>query len=168
MRFARLRLTALVALLLVATSTFAAPPPAHETRFALEAPSAKSVFLAGEFNHWSKTATPMKRDADGRWTATVTLPPGKHAYKFVIDGEWKVDAANPEQTKDGFGGLNSVVTVADAGVDPVVNEKDRLRRQALELLGKSDFAQLRSRRRTAPAKVRFSDGLWKLRHSTRD
>src|ERR1051325_3468338 len=76
------------------------------TEFSLVAPQAKAVFVAGEFNHWSKTATPLKRDTNGRWSATIPLLPGKHAYKFVVDGEWKVDGANPEQTKDGFGGLN--------------------------------------------------------------
>jgi hypothetical protein len=134
------------------------------TVFSLVAPPAKAVFVAGEFNHWSQTATPLKRDPNGRWSVTVPLPAGKHAYKFVVDGEWKVDDANPEQTRDGFGGLNSVMTVTDSGVDPVVNEKDAVRRQAMGLLGKSDFAQLE---RTAEdfrrTKSRFSDGLWKLK-----
>lgn len=134
------------------------------TSFSLVAPQAKEVFLAGEFNHWSKTATPMKKAADGRWSATVSLPPGKHAYKFIIDGEWKVDEANPEQTRDGFGGLNSLVTVADAGVDPVVNEKDALRREAIALLAKSQFGKLEAMAEELRSKkARYSDGLWKLK-----
>jgi 1,4-alpha-glucan branching enzyme len=67
------------------------------TVFSLAAPQAKAVFLAGEFNHWSTTGTPLERDPNGRWTATIPLPAGKHAYKFIVDGEWKVDDANPEQ-----------------------------------------------------------------------
>jgi hypothetical protein len=134
------------------------------TVFSLVAPQAKAVFVAGEFNHWSKTATPLKRDADGRWTATVPLPVGKHAYKFIVDGEWKVDDANPEQAQDGFGGMNSVMTVSDPGVDPVVNEKDAVRREAMHAFTKSDFARLE---KTADDfrrnKTRFSDGLWKLK-----
>ena len=41
---------------------------------------AKAVFITGEFNHWSTTATPMKRDESGKWTAQVALRPGKRAY----------------------------------------------------------------------------------------
>jgi len=134
------------------------------TEFSLVAPQAKAVFVAGEFNHWNKTATPLKRDTNGRWNATIPLLPGKHAYKFVVDGEWKVDAANPEQTKDGFGGLNSVVTVTDPGVDPVVDAKDQVRRQAMNLFAKSDFAKLEQiAAEFRRDKSRFSDGLWKLK-----
>jgi WD40 repeat protein len=134
------------------------------TEFSLIAPEAKAVFVAGEFNHWSTTDLPMQHDASGRWSAMVPLLPGKHAYKFIVDGEWKVDIANPEQAKDGFGGLNSVVTVKDSAVDPVITEKDTVRREAMRALGKSDFAQLEQTaddlRRN---KGRFSDGLWKLK-----
>ena len=37
-----------------------------EASFSLAAPSAKEVFLAGEFNHWSKTATSLQRGEDGK------------------------------------------------------------------------------------------------------
>ncbi len=26
--------------------------------------------------------------ADGKWTVTIPLPPGRHEYKFVVDGQW--------------------------------------------------------------------------------
>ena len=135
-----------------------------QAHFSLNAPEAKEVFVAGEFNHWSKTATALQRGEDGKWRAELSLPPGKHAYKFIVDGEWKVDEANPEQTPDGFGGMNSVLTLGDPGADSVVLEKDAVRREAMGLFAKSDFAQLESTsddlRRT---KARFSDGLWKLK-----
>lgn len=142
------------------------PASAGESKahFSLVAPEAKAVFVAGEFNHWSTTATPLQRGDDGKWTVDVPLPPGKHSYKFIVDGDWKVDDANPEQTPDGFGGMNSVVTVSDAGVDQVVGEKDAVRREAMRLFAKSDFGQLEGKaddfRRN---KSRFSDGLWKLK-----
>jgi hypothetical protein len=43
--------------------------------------------LAGEFNHWSTTTTPMQRGDEGKWNAHVLLPLGKHSYKFNVDGE---------------------------------------------------------------------------------
>lgn len=53
-----------------------------------EAPSAGSVLIAGTFNNWSSTATPMTRRSDGRWVAHLKLPPGHHEYKFIVDGKW--------------------------------------------------------------------------------
>lgn len=154
-----------VALLLafaLARSVFGANESA--ALFSFVAPEAKAVFVAGEFNHWSTTATPLRRDASGKWSATVSLPPGKHAYKFVVDGDWKVDEANPEQTQDGFGGMNSVITIGDPGVDPVVSEKDAVRRAAMRFFTASNFGELE---KTADNfrrdRTRFSDGLWKLK-----
>jgi 1,4-alpha-glucan branching enzyme len=71
-----------------------------------------SVALAGEFNSWSTSADPMKKQADGSWTITKAIAPGKYPYKFVIDGTtWKEDAAAAEFADDGYGGKNSVVVV---------------------------------------------------------
>jgi len=73
--------------------------------------TAKSVFVAGEFNQWSAIANPMQKDASGTWTAAIPLKPGKYQYKFVVDGNWKQDAANADAADDTYGGKNSVKTV---------------------------------------------------------
>lgn len=72
----------------------------------------ESVHLAGTFNDWKETATKLDGpDADGRYTAKLTLKPGNHEYKFVIDGkQWRTDPGNP-QTAGYF--RNSVLTVGD-------------------------------------------------------
>lgn len=54
----------------------------------VRAPDAKGVFLAGSFNDWNPTSHPMKRTHTGEWVRTLDLPPGRHEYKFVIDGQW--------------------------------------------------------------------------------
>ena len=58
--------------------------------------SATSVAVAGTFNGWSTTATPMTPNADGVWTATVNnLAAGDYRYKFVVNGtEWILDPMN--------------------------------------------------------------------------
>ena len=58
--------------------------------------SATSVAVAGSFNGWSTTATPMTKNADGVWTATVNnLAAGDYQYKFVVNGtEWILDPMN--------------------------------------------------------------------------
>ena len=74
--------------------------------------AANSVNLAGEFNSWSTSADPLTKGADGVWTITKKLAPGRYAYKFVIDGtNWKEDPTAKETTDDGFGGKNAVVVV---------------------------------------------------------
>ena len=129
-------------LCVVGVATLAVAAAERDTLFTFAGTKAKTVFLVGEFNHWSTTATPMKRDSDGKWTASVPLPIGRHAYKFFVDGDWKVDEANPERSQDGFGGMNSMITVADTAVDPVVNEKDAGRHEARRALSAGDFAQV--------------------------
>jgi hypothetical protein len=81
----------------------------QSVRFTYRGPNA--VFLAGEFNGWSTTATPMQRKASGDWTVDLPLTPGKYQYKFVVNGEWFQDSENPESVPDGWGGKNSVITV---------------------------------------------------------
>ncbi len=63
--------------------------------FVIDAPNAKAVFLTGDFNNWNITEHLMARQPDGRWTAMLPLAPGRYQYKFVVDGEWMLDPANP-------------------------------------------------------------------------
>ena len=79
--------------------------------FVLHEPGAKQVFLCGEFNGWASDATPMKRYGDGHWETTVALAPGRHEYKFVVDGNWKHDPLARVNVWNQNGTLNSVVQV---------------------------------------------------------
>lgn len=54
---------------------------------------AKSVYLTGDFNQWSTTMLPMKREGN-EWVATIHLSKGKHRYKFLVDGKWMRDPNN--------------------------------------------------------------------------
>ena len=69
----------------------------------------QQVVVAGEFNAWSTTATPMRRGADGTWIIDLELPRGKYLYKFVVDGNWRSDPENKLSEPDGYGGENSVL-----------------------------------------------------------
>lgn len=68
---------------------------------------AKKVILAGSFNNWNETALAMQPVEDG-WVANVKLAPGKHWYKFIIDGRWTIDRDNKLVENDGKGNDNSV------------------------------------------------------------
>src|SRR5688572_25169141 len=68
---------------------------------------AEQVMLAGTFNNWDPTALAMKR-VDTGWIAVVKLAPGKHYYKFIVDGKWTIDKDNELVENDGRGNNNSV------------------------------------------------------------
>lgn len=75
-------------------------------------PSAKEVFLVGEFNNWDPRADRMVR-RKGAFRKTLNLPPGEYQYKFLIDGEWHNDPSAKAQVPNEFGTTNSVVRVRE-------------------------------------------------------
>jgi len=82
-------------------------------RFELSAPTASRVALVGSFNQWNPVATPLRRDSStGKWIVSLRLPPGRHVYAFVVDGDVKADPTAPRAADDDFGSANSVVLVA--------------------------------------------------------
>lgn len=61
--------------------------------FDIYAPGKTSFYLVGDFNNWSKTATPMTNSKDGtRWWVQVdNLDPTKeYSYQYYIDGSLTV------------------------------------------------------------------------------
>ncbi len=71
---------------------------------------AKTVILAGSFNNWDEHSTKMQRTASG-WKIELPLASGKHTYKFIVDGQWMHDPANPRLENDRQGNENSVLFV---------------------------------------------------------
>lgn len=86
---------------------------AAPVRFMLVAPNATSVTLVGDFNDWQSGATPMEGTvADGLWSVTVPLAPGRYRYAFLVDGaRWVPDPDAPRAIDDDFGRPNSVLTI---------------------------------------------------------
>lgn len=72
--------------------------------------NARSVFLAGEFNNWSPNTYNMKKEGND-WVLKVHLSPGKHLYKFVVDGKWIIDPSNKEWEGNAERTGNSVLWV---------------------------------------------------------
>jgi 1,4-alpha-glucan branching enzyme len=69
------------------------------------------VQLAGEFTEWDKHPVSMRKQRDGTWKAEVTLPPGEHEYKFLVDGEWRDDENCATHRPNGYGGENCIRVV---------------------------------------------------------
>lgn len=81
----------------------------EEVVFNVYSPDSKSVEVAGEFNNW--TPAKMKKGEQGVWSVKLKLAAGTYQYKFVFDGSWEIDQANPNRVPDGQGGENSVKNV---------------------------------------------------------
>ncbi len=72
----------------------------------------RSVALAGCFNNWTTDKIMLDKKGNGEYSCRVMLEPGEYQYKFVVDGEWCLDSANPRFTPNEFGSLNSVLSVS--------------------------------------------------------
>ena len=96
----------------LASSSEPAAPPLVLVRLVIVQPGAKVVQAAGDFNGWNPSQTPLEQTADGAWTVTLPLEPGRYEYQFVVDGEqWIGDPFATEQSDDGFGSQNAVLDV---------------------------------------------------------
>ena len=77
--------------------------------FSVRAEAGSKVFVAGSFNNWDPTDKAMTdKNGDGNYTATLSLAPGAHQYKFVIDGTWCADPECADWIQNDHGTLNSV------------------------------------------------------------
>jgi 1,4-alpha-glucan branching enzyme len=74
--------------------------------------TALSVLLVGDFTQWQAKGMPMHKGKDGIWMATLELPPGKHTYRFIVDGEWRDDPECTLRVDNPYGGQDMVRQVA--------------------------------------------------------
>jgi len=102
--------------MLALTSTSWARPESGDgvVRFLYVDASATEVYVVGDWNGWSPTATPLDRLGEGSWVAEVFLDSGTYEYKLLVDGNWVVDAYNPEVSSSG----NSVVRIGAGMTTP--------------------------------------------------
>ena len=74
-------------------------------------PDARHVEVFGDWNDWQRSLE-AHQIQPGLWRATAhDLAPGRYVYKFVVDGRWMDDPANPHKVHDTYTGFNSVVTI---------------------------------------------------------
>ncbi|MFM9984016.1 MAG: glycogen-binding domain-containing protein [Flavobacteriales bacterium] len=73
-------------------------------------PEARRVVVAGSFNNWSEGEPEMQRIGDS-WVLDVFLPDGTFPYKFIVDNNWITDPANPDARPDGYGNINSFISL---------------------------------------------------------
>lgn len=99
------------------TKQFLKTKPECKVKFTLtagEADGVEAATLVGDFNSWDPVANPMKKQKDGGFTVSLTLPTGfKSKFRYVLDNErWVNDSA-----ADGYeyctfaGGENSILDI---------------------------------------------------------
>ena len=83
--------------------TFAVQPEEH----------VQNVAVCGEFNRWDPAAHHMKRQKDGRFTVTLSLPVGKaYRFRYLVDGAcWANDPTADASVPNPFGSEDSVIQV---------------------------------------------------------
>ena len=87
------------------TVTFSVSPEAAQ--------GAKTINIAGDFNSWSSTDTPLKKGKDGSFSVKIELEVDKeYQFRYLLDGcrwenDWKADKYIPAPYSNAD---NSVVT----------------------------------------------------------
>jgi 5'-AMP-activated protein kinase regulatory beta subunit len=78
--------------------------------FRVVAAPGSEVFVAGTFNDWNPKEHALHDNPDsGHYAGTLVVPTGRHEYKFIINGDWRVDPNSSEWVPNGQGSLNSVI-----------------------------------------------------------
>jgi len=71
-----------------------------------------TIAIAGTFNEWSATSHVMRANPElGVFELCIQLPPGRHAYRLVVDGHWMTDPHNEVCESNPFGGTNSIIVI---------------------------------------------------------
>lgn len=83
----------------------------HQVLFSFNAPTARSVFVVGDFNNWQMDKNCQLDKNGGIWQKTIPLRNGTYQYRFVVDGEWIEDPTNHQIAANPYGGVNSVLKI---------------------------------------------------------
>jgi 1,4-alpha-glucan branching enzyme len=79
--------------------------------FKLDAPEAQFVSLVGDFNSWNPDSHLLKKNSNGSWKISVSLPPGRYEYRFMVDGQWHNDPNCDSCVPNPFGSENCIITL---------------------------------------------------------
>ena len=83
----------------------------NRVRVRVRVGDARNVAIAGEWNDW--IPAPMRRESDGRWSATLALRPGVYRCALLVDGaRWMPPPGSPT-ADDEFGGQVGLLIVPE-------------------------------------------------------
>ena len=83
-----------------------------KVEFQVTAATGSKVSVAGTFNNWDPAKNPMNDNSEsGHYKSVIAIPPGKHEYKFVVNGEWFLDPNCSRRVPNCHGSLNNEICV---------------------------------------------------------
>lgn len=82
-----------------------------EITLSVFAPSAKEVYVAGDFNNWILDDKSRMHQHNGTWVKKMPLKSGRYHYRFVIDGTWTEDPNNTNREINPYGEMDSLLFV---------------------------------------------------------
>ncbi len=78
--------------------------------FEFDIESKDKVYLAGDFNNWDPSLTPLSQK-NGKWRTTLKLNPGEYQFRYCTRNSWYNDWKADKYVPNGMGANNSVVIV---------------------------------------------------------
>lgn len=92
----------------------------NQVTFKFFGTEASEVYLAGNFNNWSTTATKMTKNGD---YFSVTVPISSNVqYKFVADGAWCSDSLNLQMIGENFNAFLQFPVKGLTNIDPTIKK----------------------------------------------
>jgi hypothetical protein len=90
---------------------FESAPAVYQHRFVLYQSGISQIEIAGSFTNWQRIPL-QPAGSTGYWEITLEIPPGEHAFSYILDGdEILPDPTITAQEKDDFGTVNSILVV---------------------------------------------------------
>jgi hypothetical protein len=83
----------------------------YQHRFVIYQSGIKKVEIAGSFTNWQPIPL-QPAGSTGYWETTLDIPPGEHAFSYILDGDKILaDPTIPVKEEDDFGTINSILVV---------------------------------------------------------
>jgi 1,4-alpha-glucan branching enzyme len=79
--------------------------------FEFDQNTAGKVYLAGDFNNWNYSATPLKKTPKGKYSVTLHLKPGRYQFRYYANHNWFNDNTADGYENNNYGSQNSVLVV---------------------------------------------------------
>jgi hypothetical protein len=83
----------------------------QQHRFVIYQSGISQIEIAGSFTNWQRIPL-QPAGSTGYWEITLEIPPGEHAFSYILDGDKILaDPTITAQEKDDFGTVNSILVV---------------------------------------------------------
>ncbi|RIL06756.1 MAG: chromosome partitioning protein ParA [Proteobacteria bacterium] len=99
----------------LASLSESAPAAPREIVIEFRDAGAHDVRIAGDFNGWvpdrGVVSSTHHEQGTRVWRKILQLSPGTYEYRYVVDGEWREDPANPKRVASPAGNAHSLLVV---------------------------------------------------------